>query len=148
MDDEAKRYIAALEGKVATLTERVPLAALERIIWGEGSEADYGEVEDWLATLERGEDADVGDELKPCPFCGREVTLVYNGHAGRSPTGQEWWIDCRNDACLYDNGVYSYYSAVAVMRSWNTRPLEDALSARVVELEARLAANAPKEPTP
>lgn len=57
MDDEQKRHIAELEGKVTALTERVPLDALERIIWGEGTEEDYGEVEDWLATFEKEEEA-------------------------------------------------------------------------------------------
>ena len=98
----------------------------------------------------------MSDELKPCPFCGQGADLVFNGHAGRSPTGKEWWIECHNDECLYDNGVHSFESASAAIRAWSTRPIEDALRARVAELEERWASDMtitlledtdPEEPT-
>lgn len=51
MDDEAKRHIAELEGRVAVLEEQrdsFPWAALERVVWGEQDDSDYEELEAWL----------------------------------------------------------------------------------------------------
>ena len=58
-------------------------------------------------------------ELKPCPFCGKEPAIDNN------------FAICVNDDCElsdYWSGLEDY--------SWNTRPIEDALNARIAELEA------------
>ena len=64
------------------------------------------------------------NELKPCPSCGSKntdkVTLITE---------------------LYDADKYKYgkcYMCGLKMYSWNTRPIEDALQARIAELEAAL----------
>ena len=53
-------------------------------------------------------------ELKPCPFCGEPV--VFNKFAEK--------VVCEDCGAT----IYSDY--------WNTRPIEDALNARIAELEA------------
>jgi len=59
-------------------------------------------------------------ELKPCPFCGGEVDYNERGkvQCSRACIG----IDCEG----YSN-------------EWNYRPIEDALSAEIDELKAKLA---------
>jgi len=56
----------------------------------------------------------MSEELKACPFCGSNNIR---------PAQEESGVICRN--C----GTEGYHS-------WNTRPLEDALRARIAELEA------------
>ena len=59
-------------------------------------------------------------ELKPCPFCGSKVEIkVFDG--------QEHYT-CPNFRCP----IISWDKADI----WNTRPIEDALNARIAELEA------------
>lgn len=70
-------------------------------------------------------------ELKPCPFCGETVSLDYS----ELPNKKHWYITC--DCC----GMM--YQAVVCQRKdtktgWNNRPIEDALHARIAELEAEL----------
>lgn len=55
-------------------------------------------------------------ELKPCPFCGEPV--VFNKFAEK--------VVCEDCGAT----IYSDY--------WNTRPIEDALTARITELEQEL----------
>jgi len=57
-------------------------------------------------------------ELKPCPFCGEE------------PATRAGFAICINDDCEQSN----YWSGLDI-DAWNTRPIEDALNARIVELE-------------
>jgi hypothetical protein len=64
-------------------------------------------------------------ELKPCPFCGGDsVTLQSLG--GHTRAG---CVDCGAEVTrpmgLYRNA----------MIEWNTRPIEDELTARIAELE-------------
>jgi len=62
-------------------------------------------------------------ELKPCPFCGsKNTTLDY------------FEISCPQElGTLVLCGDCGSYSTVD---RWNTRPIEDALNARIAELEA------------
>ena len=68
------------------------------------------------------------DELKACPFCGSSnTTLDY------------YEISCPQElgtiVVCNDCGA----SAKSIV-DWNTRPIEDALNARIAELEAHIAA--------
>ena len=58
-------------------------------------------------------------ELKPCPFCGKQ------------PVAQ-----CSSAICINDDCELSDYWRGLEDDSWNTRPIEDALNARIAELEA------------
>jgi len=63
-------------------------------------------------------------ELKKCPFCGRD--------ARNNPTwmvGSENSAECSNRHCITNKLTY------ATIEEWNTRPLEDALQARIDELK-------------
>lgn len=59
-------------------------------------------------------------ELKPCPFCGKKIKEVpgFNGVCG-----------CESDNC--QGSLVEYMT----LDEWNTRPVEDALRARIAELE-------------
>lgn len=54
--------------------------------------------------------------LKPCPFCGGEAELCYS----------EVDTFCRKCNVMQETEL------------WNTRPIEDALNARIAELEAEI----------
>jgi len=58
----------------------------------------------------------MNEKLKQCPFCGGEAELCYS----------EVDTFCRK--CNVMQGT----------ELWNTRPIEDALRARIVELEAEI----------
>ena len=60
----------------------------------------------------------MSEELRPCPFCGKEPALHAN------------YASCVNDDC-----EQSDWAGLEV-DTWNTRPIEDALTARIAELEA------------
>lgn len=74
------------------------------------------------------------NELKPCPFCGNIDTTHYESEYG-CPTQKAYYISCMSCRYSIESGS-SYHDAD---RKWNTRPIEDALRARVVELEELLA---------
>ena len=59
-------------------------------------------------------------ELKPCPFCGSKANL------SRTVPNM---VLCSNENCWF------YNNFVGIL-TWNTRPIEDALRARIAELEA------------
>jgi len=66
--------------------------------------------------------------LKPCPFCG-EMPKVNNWE----------WMGITDKRCFCDNeNCPVYLSKTIAIDDWNTRPLEDALRARIAELEADL----------
>ena len=92
------------------------------------------------------EDTDIGDYfgedepivnvinprgLKPCPFCGQQPKEVMWREFGKKP--REYFLyHCPNEECP------SYFTKPGSMTAadWNTRPIEDALRARIAELEA------------
>jgi len=64
-------------------------------------------------------------ELKPCPFCG---SPAYSYHDN--------CIDFAGVKC--DLGGCVCADILITENNWNTRPIEDALRARIAELEAEL----------
>ena len=62
-------------------------------------------------------------ELKPCPFCGEPADDRYNRLA-----------KCSNKSCLMNHWIDD--EDFFIDDDWNTRPIEDALRARIAELEA------------
>ena len=65
----------------------------------------------------------MSEELRPCPFCG-EMPVTENN-----------LVACANKSCpTYDN--YWTDPQILTIEQWNTRPIEDALNARIAELEA------------
>ena len=68
-------------------------------------------------------------ELKPCPFCGESVELDYS----ELPNRKHWFITCECCGMMYQSSI-SQRKYVKV--DWNNRPIEDALNARIAELEA------------
>ena len=67
----------------------------------------------------------MSEELRPCPFCG-EMPKV-NDWSLHGITEQRCF--CDNDKCPV------YLSKTIAICDWNTRPIEDALTARIAELE-------------
>ena len=68
-------------------------------------------------------------ELRPCPFCGEKVTLDYRV----MPNRKHWFITCDCCGMMYQDTLSQ---RKYVKDGWNTRPIEDNLIARIVELEA------------
>lgn len=64
----------------------------------------------------------MSEELKPCPFCG-EIPRVLIYTAGAK------YID---HDCL---GIDKHSTAMIKIEDWQKRPIEDALRARIAELE-------------
>ena len=63
----------------------------------------------------------MSDELKPCPFCGVATDFIDVNTGEIVPA-------CKNIRCLV-------IASALTVEAWNTRPLEDALQARIDELE-------------
>ena len=74
-------------------------------------------------------------ELKPCPFCGSEVQDDERGekYPRKSPMGG-WIIHC--ECCGASLSQFRKSGKGEI--SWNTRPIEDALQARIAELEGHI----------
>jgi hypothetical protein len=64
-------------------------------------------------------------ELKPCPFCGREVTVDKWGD-----------VHCDNNNQYIDEGEYCPNDIILKPKEWNTRPIEDDLTAELARLTA------------
>jgi len=67
-------------------------------------------------------------ELKPCPFCGtlpQANAWIFRGIS-------ETRYFCPNQECPLS-------VRTVTLEEWNTRPIEDALNARIAELERRAA---------
>ena len=61
----------------------------------------------------------MSEELRLCPFCGE------------MPIGQDDRYMCSTLGCVMQENTIS-------AKDWNTRPIEDALTARIAELEAEV----------
>ena len=66
----------------------------------------------------------MNEELKPCPFCGS--TEIRYGYGTLFPV--VWCFKC-------DSQVEDVDEVDNAIELWNTRPIEDALQARIAELE-------------
>ena len=69
----------------------------------------------------------MSEELRPCPFCGKEPHIDANYHL----------FSCQNKDCIAD--ATNYEATMGFFEQWNTRPIEDALNARIAELEQDLS---------
>jgi hypothetical protein len=77
-------------------------------------------------------------EMKPCPFCGsKALTNIFLDYEDieNLPTNviddYEPEVTCENERCIYGWWLSP--------KDWNTRPIEDALNARIAELEGEIA---------
>jgi len=75
----------------------------------------------------------MSDELKACPFCN-SVPMVKQYFIKGVANHINYFVEC--PCGNRTRSRKSYYGAVS---EWNTRPLEDALQARITELEAENA---------
>jgi hypothetical protein len=73
-------------------------------------------------------------EMKPCPFCGsKALTNIFLDYEDieNLPTNviddYEPEVTCENERCIYGWWLSP--------KDWNTRPIEDALQARIAELK-------------
>ena len=60
----------------------------------------------------------MSEELRLCPFCGGEAHECLDNH-----------FDCLNPGCPMAG------ARAIPLENWNTRPIEDALTARIAELK-------------
>lgn len=68
------------------------------------------------------------NELKNCPFCGGLASLLHD---------EKWhWVQCSNPECY--TMPWKDLGVSGAIEVWNTRPIEDALKARIAELEAQV----------
>lgn len=77
----------------------------------------------------------MNNNLKPCPFCGSEAIIKTN--TGNIETASWFWVECKNDECEYIN-ISPCKTQEQAETDWNTRPLEDALQARIAELDKEI----------
>lgn len=70
---------------------------------------------------------EMSEELKPCPFCGGQVILDKNDKRRRP-----WSIVCTECGIVNDDWAVSDQ----LVKEWNTRPIEDYLISKIVELKA------------
>jgi len=76
--------------------------------------------------------------LRPCP-CGKPGILATDEHTVKGTTYRVICSDWENCPLLCETDSHSTIEEAAA--AWNTRPTENALLGRVVELEAKLAAS-------
>ncbi|MBO7330062.1 MAG: Lar family restriction alleviation protein [Lentisphaeria bacterium] len=73
----------------------------------------------------------MSEELKPCPFCGQDVSI------GPVDDCTHYWYVCCEDC---DITRFIFGSKQESIKIWNTRPAEDALKAEVERLTQALEA--------
>ena len=71
----------------------------------------------------------MSEELRPCLFCGEDDDITANLRDG-------WfYVSCNKCGAL----THMFYRRKSeAIKAWNTRPIEDALNARIAELEAEI----------
>ena len=79
-------------------------------------------------------------EIRPCPFCGVVPTISGD------PDSEEYvrgyclgFVGCFNEQCPMPQDVVIEPTQKEATAKWNTRPIEDALTARIAELEAEVS---------
>jgi len=71
----------------------------------------------------------MSEELKACPFCGKQPDIFVIEEV---EFHTRWGVECQNcGATIQDD-----FDESDLEKAWNTRPIEDALRARIAELEA------------
>ena len=71
-------------------------------------------------------------DLKPCPFCGKEPNQA-TAELGDRPC---FYYECENPKC--HAAEMGWHDTEQEARdAWNNRPIEDALQARIAELERK-----------
>ena len=78
----------------------------------------------------------MSEELKACPFCNQPFEVVHSGGEGVYD-GVLIKHDSNIDCPIRMDGENGYiYAQEDLVKALNTRPIEDALRARIAELEA------------
>lgn len=85
---------------------------------------------------------------KLCPFCGSELEIIKfsNMETAQGDKIYEYAPCCKNDECIarneeqegYDYHPAGYAAPEEAAAAWNTRPIEDKLTARIAELKAEV----------
>jgi len=78
-------------------------------------------------------------EIKPCPFCGEDEIVCYQGNKAIGTPNALYWYKIVCMKCFCQTGERSENLTDVkklLAEDWNTRPIEDELRARVKELEA------------
>lgn len=83
----------------------------------------------------------MSDELKKCPFCGgiletRKEDMFQIYYAIHVP--ENYNCPLNNDEYMWENPLMRDMTKEDLIKKLNTRPLEDALQARIDELEKQI----------
>ena len=77
------------------------------------------------------------EELKPCPFCGKdhEIDIDEDGGVAFVHKGFDW----TKDECLLCIQELDYPTKIEhFVKTWNTRLIEDALTATIAQKDAEI----------
>ena len=82
----------------------------------------------------------MNEELKPCPFCGRSDSLYSLPQSVTIPVGggrilNDWAVGCKQ--CSFSIKRMTYRKDNAI-ETWNTRPIEDTLTATIAQKDAEI----------
>jgi hypothetical protein len=75
----------------------------------------------------------MSDNLKPCPLCGADAEMHYEKLCGTTI----YMVKCSADKCQCQEMGW-HETETDATNVWNTRPIDDALQARIAELEAEV----------
>jgi hypothetical protein len=84
-------------------------------------------------TAGKAEGGEVSDKLKPCPLCGDDAEMHYEKLCGTTI----YMVKCSADKCQCQEMGW-HETETDATNVWNTRPIDDALQARIAELETTL----------